>query len=231
MNKLFAAAILGLAAPVPAFAAPVPPAMVATEQLDQLVQLLLPEDSLLKLGAHAFEVGYAAEIANDPAGKALQDRYPGLGAYIVAQLRPELMRMMAKEIPALRREIRAIVAAGLTAPEISDTLTFFASPTGAKLRAHVYTTIGAKPGQSVEAMRADAVESAMASMDAEDFPALVAFGASTAAQKMQTVNPRIQAASQAWSDRLVVQNRTRLRALAEQATKRYLAEHNGNQSK
>ncbi|RYD57775.1 MAG: hypothetical protein EOP60_03890 [Sphingomonadales bacterium] len=222
MNTLISALALGTAAlsSAPTLAAPVVAA--PAKPVDQLVALLLSEEALVRLGVRAFDVSFEREVSTDPALRATYARHAGLKGHVAGALRPAFVKALKKEIPALRREIRAIASNGLTATEIADSLVFFASPTGQKVRAKVYETMGNDPTKSPEAMRSAAMSAVMANMKPADYPALIAFGASSAASKMNTLNPRIAAASQAWSDRLVAKHGPRMRSLAAAAAKRYL---------
>jgi hypothetical protein len=222
MRKLLAALAL-FGAPLmagQAMAAPV--AAAHAKPLDRLVALLTPEQALLRLAGQAFDAGIRGEIATDPKLKAVQARHPGLTPYVAARLRPAFLKAIKKEIPSLRREIRAVAADGLTAPEIAEALTFFSSPAGMKLREQVYATMAEKPDQSPEQMQSAVMRAAMKNMKVADYPALIAFGASSAAGKMNAINPRIAAASKAWSERLAAKYSKRMRSLAAAAAKRYL---------
>ncbi|HEX8301092.1 DUF2059 domain-containing protein [Sphingomonas sp.] len=223
MKKLIAAMALSLAGLAPAQARDTAPvASAAVKPIDQLVALLLPEDSLLALGARAFDAGLTEELAKSPRSVELHARHPGLKAHISAQVRPVLIKGMRAGLPELRREMRAIIAEGMTATEIADSVTFFSSPTGEKVRTQVYASVGDKPSQSEEQMKAAAMSAVMASLKAEDYPALIAFGASPAAAKMQSLNSKISAASRAWSKRIIDKHAPKLRVLAVKATASYL---------
>ena len=217
------AAIALATAPMAGLAIAAPVAAATAKPLERLVALLLPEESLITLAARAFDAGLDREVANNAELRAIHARQPGFKAYVASRLRPALATMLKKELPGLRREIRAIVAAELKPREIEEALAFFASPTGAKLRTQVYATMGDNPNQSPEAMQAAAISAVMKQMKAADYPALIAFGASSAASKMNIVNPKIAAASRAWSDRLVAKNSKKMRALAAAAVRHYKA--------
>lgn len=222
MKKLIAALALSAAALASPLAIAAPAVAAPARPVDQLVGLLLPEASLVRIGVRAFDMGVEREVTTDAVLKASYARHPGLRTYVATALRPTFVKLLKKEIPSLRREIRAIAVEGLTAPEIADSLVFFASPTGQKLRTQVYETMGNDPTQSPAAMKSAAVSAVMANMKVADYPALIAFGASSAASKINVLNPRIAAASQAWSDRLVAKHGKRMRSLAAAAAKRYL---------
>ncbi|NYT42344.1 DUF2059 domain-containing protein [Sphingomonas sp. R-74633] len=223
--KFLAALMLSAAAlaPATAFAAAPVAAPAADTNLDKLVALMAPEDSIGRLAGKAFDAGMDQQVAADPKMKATFDANPGLRDQVGGQLRTQFTDILVAALPSLRTEISGILQQELTATEIADTLTFFASPTGQKLRAEVYETMGGAPGQSPQEIQQAAIAAVMAKMTADDYPALMAFGASPAAQKMSTINPKIQAASQAWATKLVEANRPKMQALAVKLTSEYLA--------
>lgn len=225
MKSLLALLALGALAPVPAHARPVPPVLapVADTDLQKLVALMAPEDAISRLAAHAFDVGMDQQIAGDAKAKAVFDANPGLREQVGAQLRAQFTTILTANLASLRAELGGILQKELTPAEIGDVLTFFVSPTGQKVRAAVYETMGSAPGQSPQAMQQAAIASVMSQMTAEDYPALMAFGGSSAAQKMNTINPKISAASQAWAEKLVAANRPQMEALAAKLTADYLA--------
>ncbi|MES2442643.1 MAG: DUF2059 domain-containing protein [Pseudomonadota bacterium] len=207
---LAALALGGLAAPAVAQPAAGGQTAPASER-DRLVRLLVPDATMLELAMKSLDSEAAAAPASDPAMKA----------YVVAQIRPELQRLLVRELPALRSEIAAILTAELTPPEIADAATFFASPTGQKIYAAAIGSLGATPGLSDDQAREAAMTAAMASLTTEDYPALMAFAASGASAKMSTINPRIGAASKAWAARLIAENGERMRGIQRRAADEY----------
>jgi hypothetical protein len=225
MKSLLAALALGAVALVPAQARPGAPvaAPVADTDLQKLVALMAPEDAISRLAGRAFDAGMDAKIAGDAAMKAAFDANPGLREQIGARLRSEFTGILVTALPLLRSELGGILQRELTPSEIVDTLTFFSSPTGQKVRAVVYETMGSAPAQSPEAVQQATISAVMSQMTADDYPALMAFSGSSAAQKMNIVNPKISAASQAWAEKLVLANRPKMEALAAKLTADYLA--------
>ncbi|RYY27357.1 MAG: hypothetical protein EOP62_07215 [Sphingomonadales bacterium] len=219
--QLLAALALAVAPLAPGHAMAASIVAAPAKPLDQLVALLLPEEQLLGLAMHTFETTLDRELS-----AAVIARHPGLKAHVAAAVRPAFTKAMKKEIPGLRREIRAVVVAELSAAEIADALVFFASPTGTKLRTQIYATMAEKPDQSPDQMQAAIMAAVMKNMAAADYPPLLAFGASPAAARMHTVNPKIAAASKAWSDRLLARHGKKLRDIAATATKTYLKGRN-----
>jgi hypothetical protein len=226
MKPFLAALALGVTtlAPAQAFAGAPVAAPVADGDVQKLVALMAPEESITRLAGKAFDAGMDQEIAADAKMKAVFDANPGLRDQVGARLRTEFTTILVGALPSLRTELSGILQAELTPAEVTDTLTFFSSPTGAKVRASVYESMGEAPGQSQAEMQQAAIAAVMSKMTAEDYPALMAFGGSSAAQKMNTVNPKIQAASQAWAEKLVVANKPRMEALAAKLTADFLAQ-------
>jgi hypothetical protein len=212
MRFLVAALVLaGLA--VPAGAHPPRAARIApSADLDRLVAILVSDATMLDLAMK----GLASSTPPDDIA-ALYSRNPGMKPYVEAQLRPEMQRLMQRELPALRSEIAAILTAELTPAEITDAATFFTSPTGRKLYAAALGSIATQPGTDEGQARQAAINAAMASLQPEDYPALMAFGASGASTKMSTINPRIGAASRAWAERVIAENSETMEASQRRA--------------
>lgn len=230
MKPLLAALALGVAAlPASAFAAAPVSAPAAEGDLQKLVALMAPEDSIGRIAGRAFDLGMDQQLAADPKMKAAYDANPGLREQVGGQLRGQFTRILVAALPSLRGEIETILKAELTPGEIADTLTFFASPTGQKVRTEVYEAMGNAPGQSPQEMQQAAMAAVMAKMTPEDYPALMAFAGSTAAQKMGSLNPKIAAASQAWALKLVAANRPQMEGFATRAAAEYLAKKKGGQ--
>ncbi len=228
MKPFLAALALGTAivgsAPASANAAAVAP---ADANLDRLVALIAPEEAIRRLAGKAFDAGMDQQIAADPKMKAAFDANPDLRAQVGGQLRSQFTGILVAALPSLRAELNGILQAQLTASEIADTLTFFSSATGKKLRAQVYESMGSAPGQSAEQVQQAAMAAVMAKMTPDDYPALLAFAGSPASQKMRIVNPQIQAASTAWAQKLVEANRPKMEGLAIRLTADYLAKKGG----
>lgn len=227
MKFLLAALALGVALPAQAFAAVPAAAPVAEGDLQKLVALLAPEESVGRIAGRAFDLGMNQQLAADPKVKAIYDANPGLREQVGGQLRDQFTRILVAALPSLRGEIAGILMAELTPGEIADTLTFFASPPGQKVRAQVYETMGSAPGQSPQEMQQAAIAAVMEKMTPEDYPALMAFAGSTAAQKMGSVNPKIATASQAWALKLVAANRPQMEGFATRAVADYLRKKRG----
>ena len=215
MRSLLALLALATALPAPAQARAA--WAIAGAPADTLVALVADDASVTQVGGKAFDTGFAREIATDPRIKAALDADPALKDRVAASLRREFLASMRKALPALRDQLSTIVARDMTPAEITDTIAFFQSSVGQKMRTLVYRSLGNDPGQSQAQVTQQAMTSLLADLKPEEYPALLAFGGSPAAQKLQAVNPKIQAASQAWGARLFADNAPRLRAAARKA--------------
>ncbi len=215
MKLIFAALALGSLA-APAAAHPIQAAQTAPD-LDRLVALLVPEARMIDIAMKGLETA-----TPDPAIAALYAANPATKPYVEAQVRPELQRVLQRELPALRTQIAAILTAQLTPSEVTDATVFFASPTGQKLYAAAIGSLaGGKPDMTEAESRDAAMQAAMASLTPDDYPALMAFSASNASKKMGAINPQIGTASKAWAARVIAENGERMHAIALRAAQEF----------
>ncbi|UYY56995.1 DUF2059 domain-containing protein [Sphingomonas sp. S2-65] len=224
MKTMFAAIMMGAAAlvPAPVQAGAVLQASSARPEADRLVAVMLADAAMMDVAGRAFTYGMEQQLANDPATQKLYAANPGMKEHVAGQVRTEFLKVMKAELPALRGDVSQLIQADMTAPEITDARTFLESATGRKMAAQMYRSIGDKPDQSQEQMQQAAMASLMRSLTPEDYPALLAFGGSPAAQKLQALNPKITAASQVWSSRLIAANEARMKTLAAQSAAEFL---------
>jgi len=142
-------------------------------------------------------------------------------------VRPQLLKIMKRELPSLRREIGTIIAREMTPAEVSASATFFASPTGRKVYAKALQAIGDNSGRSEADASAAAMQAVMSNLAPRDLPAVLDFSASGAAARMNSVNPKVSVASRAWAERLTARHGARIRKIAERVTDKYLATTKG----
>lgn len=213
--KLLLAA-LALSAPTAAPAA-VAPVTVPASTLDQLVLLLVPDQRMIDLVGASMrsEAQRAPELKGD---KALAD-------FVIARMSPDVEKIVRGALPELRSDMAKIIAADLSPGEIGEVYTFFVSPTGAKLQAVLYEVLAEKPGASDEEVQRLVLERLMSRLTLDDYGPLSTFGASSGAQKIQTLNPRIAEASKAWAERLIAANNARFATLRTQAIADYRRQH------
>ena len=222
MKLLLAALALPLAAPLaaPAVAGSV---ALAPNEADKLVDLPLPQAQIDKLAHNGFEKGMESELAGDSTLQKQFAANPGLKEFVAARLQIEFTTILKGELPSLRTTLSGIISADMTASEIADTITFFASPTGTKMIGQIYSSMAENPDQEPDQMQQAAMSALMASLTPEDYPALMAFGASPAATKLKTVNPKISAASREWAEGMVARNKTRIESAAIAAASSFFA--------
>lgn len=215
LAALALAAGVALAQPCGAAPAQARPVADVRAEAERLVRVLLGNDAMLRLVASAFDSGLDEHLGSNA-------RTPGLKAYVDGQMRPAVMGIFLRAAPSLRTELSTIIAGTMTAGEIADTITFFDSSVGRKMKAQIYDSIQTGPGQDPAAIQQAALQSVMANLAPEDYAPLLAFGASSAAKKIEALNPQITAASTAWANRLVAANEATIEALAAKATAEYL---------
>ncbi len=225
MKTLFAALLIAAASPALALAQ-AEPATRAPQAGDaaRLASLIVPDAQLPAMIGTGFRKGFATSLAANPTGKALYDAHPGMEDFVAKRVSDELAKLAAADLPTLREQLTEIVRDDMEPDEIVETLTFFESPTGTKMRARVVAAMQKQAPTTAEEGQKAAAEAAVADLTPEDYPALTAFGTSAAAKKMQLVNPKIMAASQAWSMQLGAANAAKLKAAREAAEAEFLAQ-------
>lgn len=221
MKFVFAALMLGSTAlaPLPALAHAVAPASDA----DRLVAALLPEDALVKITTKVFDNNLQNDTALSAEKKALYTANPGLKAHLSERMKGEIAVILRKDLPGLRTDLAALLMREMSASEISDTVAFFGSATGQKMMAHMYDGVANSAATSEAEAKQAAMAGLMASLTPEDYPALMAFGATPAAAKLQAVTPKVQDVTKAWAAKMIAANQARLTAAADKATADYLA--------
>jgi hypothetical protein len=224
--SLIAALLLGAPAAQPPSPLPPRPAAVRTlaaSDAEQLVDMLLPQDALTRITQRVFDNAVAQNKGTDTERQKLYAATPGLKEAVAERVRAELGVILKRELPGLRTQMVALLTGELSADEISDTLTFFASATGRKMMATMYAGMAETSATNEEQLKQEATASLMRSLTPEDYPALTAFGASSAAPKLQAINPKMQALSKEWATKLIAGNQARLEAVAQQAIADFMA--------
>lgn len=225
MKPFLAALALSAAVLAPAVAHAAAPATApaADGQIEKLVTLILPDEAVSRVAGRAFDAGLDQRIAGDPRRQAAYAADPAMRQQVSGALKARYTMIVLGALPDLRTQIGAILKGELTPGEIADTIIFFSSSAGQKVRAQAYASMGSASGRSQDQLQQDAINAAMAQMTTADFPALMTFAGSSAAQKMGSVNPKIAATSRAWADGLFVANSASLAALADKLDADYLA--------
>ncbi len=91
------------------------------------------------------------------------------------------------------------------------------------MRARATAALKEKGATSAEDGQKTAVQAAVAELTEDDYPAITAFGASSAAKKMQLVNTKIMEVSKAWGMQLGTGNRAVLEKARATAEAEFLA--------
>lgn len=225
MKTLAAALLLALGAPGLAFAQTAPETRAPqADDSARLAGLIIPEAQIPVLVGTGFRQGFAASLAGNSTAKARYDAHPGMQDFVVERVTKELARRAIADLPTLREQLGAVVHDELEPEEIVDTITFFESPTGVKMRARATAALQEKAAASAEDGQKIAVEAALAAMSPEDYSAIATFGASSAAKKMQLVNGKIMEASKAWSRQLAISNGPSLEKTRAAAEAEFLAQ-------
>ena len=212
-------------AATPAMAAPPlreTPVAAADSAAGRLVELLVTEDGMRDFAAGLIAYRAAHDPRTGSATRGLNARYPGLANHVAERLGPQLGKVLRRALPSLRDEVRTIVAASMTAHEIADSQAFFGSPAGKKVYANILRAIADKPDRGQDETMQVVMTAAFSNIEVRDYPAVLAFSASSAAGKINAINPRIATASRAWADRLIAKNGAKIDKLSKRATKEFI---------
>jgi hypothetical protein len=221
-----AAATLATMAPLAAIAQTAPAAATLAENDPaRLVELIVPADQLARVAKNSFKAGFGESLDGDANGKAAYSTHPGMQAFVADRVSDEVGTLLRENLPGLREQLTDIVREEMEPDEIADTVVFFESPTGAKIRARVFAALAEQSPTTSEDAKEAATAAAVGDLTSEDYPALTAFGSSSAAKKMQIINPKMMAASRAWGQDVITSGADRLKAARERAEAQFLAEH------
>ena len=221
MMRTLAAALL-LATPLPAQAATAQPPQAAPVQgADRLVALLVSDESIVPLAGQLFDA-HVGDDANLPAEqRAMFAADPALKQQVATSVRNEMAGVLRQELPGLRSRLAVLVGKEMTRQEIADSLAFFSTATGRKLMSGAYRAVGESGATSEAEAEKAAMAAVMRNLSPEDYSPLLTFGSSTAAQKFQTLRPRINEVSRRWGEEVVTRHQARLERTAERAIASY----------
>ncbi len=176
---------------IPVAAAPAAVAEPATDDLAQLIDLVVPADVILAAARDGWGAELNGRFEGDEQAVALEARRPGLrDAYVQSGL-DEVTATYRQTLDQLRGDAMRVYAEALTPAEIRELVTFFRTPTGAKLVAAMQRGVIASDGLDAEGMRADGRRAAMDTIDESDRPALEAFSRTAVFAKTQKVSALI----------------------------------------
>lgn len=195
----------------------------AATDAERLVALLAPDEMIVKVTTGVMDKGVQDETQFSPEKRKLYADNPGLKQAVTDRMRGEVTRLLRAELPGLRKQLGALLDAEMTPTEVSDTLTFFSSPTGGKMLSTMYAAIAETGVADQENAKQTAIAAMMASLTEADYPALMAFSASAGARKLQAVTPKIGEASKAWAEALIARQGPALAAVVETTTAEFLA--------
>lgn len=176
---------------MPVAAAPAAVAEPAADDLAQLIDLVVPADVILAAARDGWGAELNGRFEGDEQAVALEARRPGLrDAYVQSGL-DEVTATYRQTLDQLRGDAMRVYAEALTPAEIRELVTFFRTPTGAKLVAAMQRGVIASDGLDAEGMRADGRRAAMDTIDESDRPALEAFSRTAVFAKTQKVSALI----------------------------------------
>lgn len=179
------------AAAGPVAAAPVTVAEPAADDLAQLIDLVVPADVILAAARDGWGAELNGRFEGDEQAVALEAQRPGLrDAYIESGL-DEVTTTYRQTLDQLRGDAMRVYAEALTPAEIRELVTFFRTPTGAKLVAAMQRGVIASDGLDSAGLRADGRRAAMDALDESDRPALEAFSRTAVFAKTQKVSALI----------------------------------------
>jgi hypothetical protein len=200
---------------------------VAASDAAQLVGLLASDASLTRLATRMFE-RHVENDANLPAEqRRLFAANPGMKAHVATAIQREMTATLKRELPALRTQLTDVARTDLTATETREMLAFLRTPTGRKVLASVYRGIAESGARSEQEVQQAAVNALMAGMGPEDYPELLAFGRTSAARKLQRLQPRISTISRAWAEDVTERHEARLLRIVETAQREFVKKAKG----
>lgn len=176
---------------MPVAAAPAAVAQPAADDLAQLIDLVVPADVILAAARDGWGAELNGRFEGDEQAVALEARRPGLrDAYVRSGL-DEVTATYRQTLDQLRGDAMRVYAEALTPSEIRELVTFFRTPTGAKLVAAMQRGVIASDGLDAEGLRDDGRRAAMDALDESDRPALEAFARTAVFAKTQKVSALI----------------------------------------
>ena len=125
----------------PLVAAPAAPS-VATKPIpdnaSRLSALLNPADRMVQVGMKAFDAGVDSALKKSPEDAAVYTQNPGLLEAVLDAGRPVMRKHLETAIPTQQRRFAEFYAQKFSAEEIDQLISFYSTPTGAKVVAAIY---------------------------------------------------------------------------------------------
>jgi len=169
----------------------------------RLSQLANPAEHILEIGLKAFEAGMSAELKNNPEDAAFFAANPGLLGEITKVGRLIVRRHFLAAIPGQQRRYAQFYAAKFSPEEIDQLISFYSSPTGAKVVRAMFAGVdlkklseGVSPEGKPMVTASQILESKRSSMsglldefDADDWKSLFTFMSEPVHAKLLKVVP------------------------------------------
>ncbi len=170
----------------------------------------------------------------------LEKKYPGIIRHMVDSVRPEILRNVTNQLPALWDRLAPVYAGALTEAEMRESLAFYHSPTGVWLIDTMATNADFSkamsraiqdPGGRLEAadLKAGAVDASMGAvikgMNADRMRAVLAFGTTPAGLKMRSIQPRLLEISTDWANESDPDTDARVATIVGESLTKFIADH------
>lgn len=226
-------AMCGTAAPVVAVAHP---AAAFTEQaaaaqndadeadLIALAAVLMPEEQIIPLFERAFE----EELDQTLSGKNAAASPAEYHAFAMTSIMPRLREIARSGLPDLRNRAQDFLRDTFTASEIDDLLAFYRSPFAQRLLTAGFEAMRADPTIDPAVASQRAAASVMRNMTAADYRVLLAFGGSSAGQKLRQARHRMQQIGEEWASHMLAENEEAFATLLAEANAAYFSQGNAS---
>ena len=136
------AAALGLAFAIASSPVVAAPSAAATQSIpdnaSRLSAILNPMDKMLQVGMKAFDAGVDSALTKNPEDAAVYTQNPGLLETVLDAGRPVMRKHLETTIPTQQRRFAQFYAQKFSADEIDQLISFYSTPTGAKVVAAIY---------------------------------------------------------------------------------------------
>jgi hypothetical protein len=226
---IVAAALLAM----PMSAADARPAAAAASNptTDQLVALFTREGHIAQL-QKAFVGIFLGEMKADPEFAELEAAHPGMIGSLTKALDDVLGPALRTHLPALRTDLAATIAGGLTPAEQQTLLRFKASPVGQKLEAiddslYDQDKVEALAAQKDELTQADVLgavdKSVAAQLSEAEWSQFVDFSATSAGRKWPLISLQLTGVALEWLSDVVDSQDAAMDKAMEAAVMPYVA--------
>jgi hypothetical protein len=215
------------AAPLPATAPPAPPVPVvalapvvatpASRALGrEIARTLNSPAAVHRQSSRMFDQSMPKVIAADPRLQAIEKAHPGVGAAVIAAMRPIIEHYQNRQLPLLWDQQGDLYAGTLTEAEERGALAFYRTPTGIWLIEQVTAGIDltpllakqvADPKREIKAAEVRGLTNNQASaarlsasMTPERAQEIMRFAFTSAGLKLRALNPRLAELTAIWAN-------------------------------